>query len=46
MASDISHAVRTLLEALNARLAARLTGWRIDIRPDNEAVPAPAAVGE
>jgi N utilization substance protein A len=23
-------------EGQNARLAARLTGWRIDIRPDNE----------
>jgi N utilization substance protein A len=29
-------------EGQNARLAARLTGWRIDIRPDNE----PAAVSE
>ena len=29
-------------EGQNARLAARLTGWRIDIRPDNE----PAAVPE
>jgi transcription termination/antitermination protein NusA len=29
-------------EGQNARLAARLTGWRIDIRPDNE----PAAVTE
>jgi N utilization substance protein A len=29
-------------EGQNARLAARLTGWRIDIRPDNE----PAGVGE
>jgi N utilization substance protein A len=26
-------------EGQNARLAARLTGWRIDIRPDTEAVP-------
>lgn len=24
-------------EGQNARLAARLTGWRIDIRPDTEA---------
>ena len=35
-------------EGQNARLAARLTGWRIDIRPDNEVVPeepaAPAQV--
>jgi N utilization substance protein A len=23
-------------EGQNARLAARLTGWRIDIRPDNK----------
>jgi len=30
-------------EGQNARLAARLTGWRIDIRPDNEpAAPLPA----
>jgi N utilization substance protein A len=29
-------------EGQNARLAARLTGWRIDIRPDNE----PAALSE
>src|SRR3954462_6056425 len=29
-------------EGQNARLAARLTGWRIDIRPDNE----PAAVSD
>ncbi|MCY1145211.1 transcription termination factor NusA [Actinoplanes sp. Pm04-4] len=29
-------------EGQNARLAARLTGWRIDIRPDNEPA-APAA---
>ncbi|MFI5888772.1 transcription termination factor NusA [Actinoplanes sp. NPDC051513] len=27
-------------EGQNARLAARLTGWRIDIRPDNEPAPA------
>jgi N utilization substance protein A len=27
-------------EGQNARLAARLTGWRIDIRPDTEAAPA------
>ena len=26
-------------EGQNARLAARLTGWRIDIRPDNDARP-------
>jgi N utilization substance protein A len=26
-------------EGQNARLAARLTGWRIDIRPDNEPTP-------
>jgi len=35
-------------EGQNARLAARLTGWRIDIRPDNETaaaeVPEEAAV--
>jgi transcription termination/antitermination protein NusA len=30
-------------EGQNARLAARLTGWRIDIRPDT--APAPAAAG-
>lgn len=31
-------------EGQNARLAARLTGWRIDIRPDNEpAAPANSA---
>ncbi len=30
-------------EGQNARLAARLTGWRIDIRPDTD-VPADAAV--
>jgi len=33
-------------EGQNARLAARLTGWRIDIRSDNpagpQATPAPA----
>lgn len=29
-------------EGQNARLAARLTGWRIDIRPDNAADEAPA----
>jgi N utilization substance protein A len=28
-------------EGQNARLAARLTGWRIDIRPDTEATGAP-----
>jgi transcription termination/antitermination protein NusA len=33
-------------EGQNARLAARLTGWRIDIRPDNEvAGGSPAAPG-
>src|SRR5204863_9325486 len=32
-------------EGQNARLAARLTGWRIDIRPDNEAA-APLPAGE
>jgi N utilization substance protein A len=32
-------------EGQNARLAARLTGWRIDIRPDTEA-PAQDAAGE
>ncbi len=26
-------------EGQNARLAARLTGWRIDIRPDTEVSP-------
>jgi N utilization substance protein A len=34
-------------EGQNARLAARLTGWRIDIRPDSmpaDAAPAPRAV--
>ncbi len=30
-------------EGQNARLAARLTGWRIDIRPDNEPAEAPSA---
>jgi len=30
-------------EGQNARLAARLTGWRIDIRPDVVAEPAAAA---
>ncbi|WP_377641713.1 transcription termination factor NusA [Oryzobacter terrae] len=30
-------------EGQNARLAAKLTGWRIDIRPDTEASEAPAA---
>jgi N utilization substance protein A len=29
-------------EGQNARLAARLTGWRIDIRSDNPSNPAPA----
>src|SRR5699024_7772659 len=36
-------------EGQNARLAARLTGWRIDIRPDtavDEPVAAPAAPGD
>jgi N utilization substance protein A len=28
-------------EGQNARLAARLTGWRIDIRPDTEPASAP-----
>ena len=32
-------------EGQNARLAARLTGWRIDIRSDTEA-PAPAATAD
>mgnify|MGYP001815526683 CR=1 FL=1 len=31
-------------EGQNARLAARLTGWRIDIRPDTEAEPGQAQV--
>ncbi|GAA2150574.1 NusA antitermination factor [Humibacillus xanthopallidus] len=30
-------------EGQNARLAAKLTGWRIDIRPDTDAGSAPAA---
>ena len=30
-------------EGQNARLAARLTGWRIDIRPDTEPAAAPSA---
>ena len=30
-------------EGQNARLAARLTGWRIDIRSDTEPVPEAAA---
>ena len=30
-------------EGQNARLAAKLTGWRIDIRPDTEAAKAAAA---
>ncbi|HET7799676.1 MAG TPA: transcription termination factor NusA [Humibacillus xanthopallidus] len=30
-------------EGQNARLAAKLTGWRIDIRPDTDARSAPAA---
>jgi N utilization substance protein A len=29
-------------EGQNARLANRLTGWRIDIRPDTEIAPSPA----
>jgi N utilization substance protein A len=29
-------------EGQNARLAARLTGWRIDIRPDREPAGSPA----
>ncbi|MEO3810092.1 transcription termination factor NusA [Sphaerisporangium sp. B11E5] len=32
-------------EGQNARLAARLTGWRIDIRPDTQATAAGDAVG-
>jgi N utilization substance protein A len=32
-------------EGQNARLAARLTGWRIDIRPDVAATPAAEAPG-
>ena len=30
-------------EGQNARLAARLTGWRIDIRPDTETRASPAS---
>lgn len=33
-------------EGQNARLAARLTGWRIDIRPDTEDSTATAAVAD
>jgi transcription termination/antitermination protein NusA len=33
-------------EGQNARLAARLTGWRIDIRSDEAPVAPPAEVGE
>ncbi|WP_432513636.1 transcription termination factor NusA [Kineococcus sp. SYSU DK001] len=32
-------------EGQNARLAAKLTGWRIDIRPDTPAAEAPAGEG-
>ena len=32
-------------EGQNARLAARLSGWRIDIRPDSMPADAPAATG-
>jgi len=32
-------------EGQNARLAAKLTGWRIDIRPDTEAAATPADGG-
>jgi N utilization substance protein A len=32
-------------EGQNARLAARLTGWRIDIRPDTEPAAGPAPTG-
>ncbi|MBF9129876.1 transcription termination/antitermination protein NusA [Plantactinospora sp. S1510] len=32
-------------EGQNARLAARLTGWRIDIHADTEQVPSPAPAG-
>ncbi|WP_432535172.1 transcription termination factor NusA [Kineococcus arenarius] len=32
-------------EGQNARLAAKLTGWRIDIRPDTEQPQAPGAAG-
>ncbi len=31
-------------EGQNARLAARLTGWRIDIRPDTQAEDAAGSV--
>jgi N utilization substance protein A len=31
-------------EGQNARLAARLTGWRIDIRPDTDVTPEPEKV--
>ena len=31
-------------EGQNARLAARLTGWRIDIRPDNERPDAATSI--
>jgi transcription termination/antitermination protein NusA len=33
-------------EGQNARLANRLTGWRIDIRPDTEATPAAQEAGQ
>jgi N utilization substance protein A len=33
-------------EGQNARLAARLTGWRIDIRPDVQGEPVDDAAGE
>ncbi|MGH3385858.1 MAG: transcription termination factor NusA [Nocardioidaceae bacterium] len=33
-------------EGQNARLAARLTGWRIDIRPDTEVAPASDPAGD
>ena len=32
-------------EGQNARLAARLTGWRIDIHPDTEGPSEPGAAG-
>ncbi|ROT32787.1 transcription termination factor NusA [Micromonospora sp. HM5-17] len=32
-------------EGQNARLAARLTGWRIDIRPDTDQMSGPASPG-
>jgi N utilization substance protein A len=32
-------------EGQNARLAARLTGWRIDIRPDTEGGEQPPSDG-